>query len=111
MRVQVHDELASAAFGSQAVRQSLQRAALHISVISSGLLPLLLGFLRLFGEPEILIVTLSEEQDCARSKMFSLLMFHAFLNLVFPYIFLFGYSTSSIYVFVTLHIFVIIVVF
>lgn len=57
MRVRVHDEPAIAAFGSQTVRQSLQRAALHISVISSGLLTLLLGFLRLFGELEIPIVT------------------------------------------------------
>lgn len=61
MRVRVHDEAASASFGSQAVRQSLQRAALHINVISSGLLTLLLGFLRLFGELEIPIVALSEE--------------------------------------------------
>lgn len=61
MRVRVHDEPTSAAFGSQTVRQSLQRAALHINVISSGLLTLLLGFLRLFGELEIPIVTLNEE--------------------------------------------------
>ncbi len=62
MRVRVHDEPASAAFGSQTVRQSLQRAALHINVISSGLLTLLLGFLRLFGELEIPIVTLNENK-------------------------------------------------
>lgn len=61
MRVQVHDEPARAAFGSQTVRQSLQRAAFHINVISSGLLTLLLGFLRLFGELEIPIVTLNEK--------------------------------------------------
>lgn len=61
MRVRVHDEPASAAFGSQTVRQSLRRAALHINVISSGLLTLLLGSLRLFGELEIPIVTLNEE--------------------------------------------------
>lgn len=48
-------------FGSQTVRQSLQRAALHINVISSGLLPLLLDFPRLFSELEILIDTLKEE--------------------------------------------------
>lgn len=61
MRVWVHDEPASAAFGSQPVRQSLHRAALHINVISSGLLTLLLGFLSLFGELEIRIVTPNEE--------------------------------------------------
>lgn len=61
MRVRVHDEPASAAFGSQTVRQSLHRAALHINVISSGLLTLLLSFLRLFGELEMRIVALNEE--------------------------------------------------
>lgn len=59
MRVQVHDEPARAASGSQTVRQSLRRAAFHIYVISSGLLTLLLGSLRLFGEVEIPIVTLN----------------------------------------------------
>lgn len=60
MRVRVHDEPASAAFGSQTVRQSFQRAAHHISVISWGLLTQLLGFLRLFGELEIPNVTLNK---------------------------------------------------
>lgn len=45
-------------FGSQTVRQSLQRADLDINVISSGLLPLLLDFLRLFSELEVRIVIL-----------------------------------------------------
>lgn len=75
MRVRVHDEPASAAVGSQTVRQSLQHAALHINVISSALLTLLLGFLSLFGELEIPIVTLNEEWDCAQCKIESLLCF------------------------------------
>lgn len=101
MRVRVHDEPACAAFGSQTVRQSLQRAALHINVISSGLLTLLLGSLRLFGELAILVITLNEEEDCAQSKIYSL------LHSCIPqprcvYIFPLEYSTSSIYSSVTL---------
>lgn len=85
MRERVHDEPAMAAFGSQAVRQSLQRAALHINVISSGLLPLLLGFRRLFSEMKILIANLSEEyeeEQCVQSKIHSFFQLHASHNLI-----------------------------
>lgn len=60
MRVQAHDEPAGVAFGSQTVRQSLQRAALHIDVISTGLLTLQLGFRRVFGKLQVLIVAAEE---------------------------------------------------
>lgn len=70
MRVQAHDEPAGAAFGSQTVRQSLQRAALHIDVISSGLLTLLLSFRRLFGELQVHIVSLTKRWDWAQSVAF-----------------------------------------
>lgn len=90
MRVRGHDEPASAAFGSQTARQSLQRAVLHISVISSGLLTLLPCFPSLFGELEIPIVTSNEEWDCAQCKIDSLMYFPSMPNLVslsFPCIF------------------------